>query len=50
MIRLYGNVPGYNVDIEYEVLRQNVAAFEKLREVQKSATIKELFTGVNGQV
>lgn len=48
MMRLYGNVPGYDVDVEYEVLRQNVAGFEALHAVQKSATMKELFTGING--
>jgi len=48
MVRLYGNVPGWNVDEEYEVVRKNVQHAEALQELQNSSTMKELFTGTNG--
>lgn len=48
MRRLYGNVPGYDESVEFQVLRENVAHFEALHSLQKSSTIKEIFSGING--
>jgi hypothetical protein len=48
MQRLYGNVPGWSVDQEYEVIRENVAHFESLRSEQKSVRFTEIFRGING--
>ena len=48
MKRLYGNVPEWNVDEEYHVLRENVEHFEALHQVQKAAGLLEIFKGSNG--
>lgn len=50
MLRLYGTVDNYDVNHEFEVLRQNVAAYEALHRVQKKASFLEIFKGVNGCV
>jgi hypothetical protein len=45
MTRLYGNVQGWDAEEEYQVLQGNLAHSEAL---QKSATILEIFKGING--
>jgi hypothetical protein len=48
MARLYGNVKGWDAEEEYQVLQRNLAHSEALQSVQKSATVLEIFKGING--
>lgn len=48
MLRLSGNVPGYDIEREYAVLSQNVANDEAQQAIAKRSTYVELFRGING--
>lgn len=48
MKKLYGGVPGYDIDYEYAVMQQNVKHSEALKEIQQDATLKQIFVGTNG--
>lgn len=50
MSRLYATASNYDVETEFAVLRENVAASEALRAQQDSSSYTELFKGSNGQV
>lgn len=50
MVRLYGNIKDWDLEHEYEVVRQNVAHTEALRAEQGTAPWTEIFRGSNGSV
>lgn len=46
--RLYGKIPGYNVEEEYEILAATVKAEEIWAEANKEIAWQAIFRGVNG--
>ena len=47
MQTIYGGAPGYDVDLEYSVMRIEIEHEEALRQSQKVSTYREVLTGAN---
>ncbi|WVW84371.1 hypothetical protein I302_106405 [Kwoniella bestiolae CBS 10118] len=47
MLRLYGNIPDYDVEYEYRVVQHGIESERELSAASKSASYTEIFRGLN---
>ncbi|KAL6890046.1 general substrate transporter [Trichoderma evansii] len=47
MTKLYGNVPGYDVEYEYRVIQHGIAAEREFNQASENSSFLEIFKGLN---